>query len=931
MLALAPSRNHALLKRNRIKSKPHPQALVVLTETAVGRHELRVACWQVCTCSTIQSHHAFCEQCENRWAETVTGKLLRVQSTNQLFMNASGEVKGTYSVLKHMYINQKLVKDYELKMSEDHWLGPLTIQPGDTIVFQPNVYCCSRRSSVNEPCPICRAMEFQVVSTNSQSDDTQLQLSAQAAPEAQLHEQESNQAGEKYESQLAFSSSSPESPVDTPLETQPMDRHHYLTNVDPTTTMSATKTEPAKALPFKREEPSQRSEPVNETLPEYADGSGENASLSPPPYMDTSKARFIPQLPLPGECRFAVPNAVVFTAAVDNNMDIASPPVAADAASADNDAKNNSSSPPRLYFVKCKRYSDMHIKDTRDTAMKRAKDRGAVVLSEFDPTAPPTHFIVGQNLKMNQGHYLIRDLKFESVKELHTYMTEHHVQFARLRWVMHNLSDPWEPMSRENEIYRMEVPSESNKRKASTEEDALQKRYREEEAPDSQIDHPRNKELIELFTTLSKLYREGPLEDHDLWRAYTFNRAASVIRNLSFGITIDSVNDLKKQQGLKDSCVQIAKEFLETRRCKRLIMLQTDAERIALRTFTRIWGAGPVKAKQLLSMGYRNITDLRQATAEGKLLWKRNEYLGLKYYDDINDEMDRSEAKKISDIVISLAKSERFYPTAEAEVMGSYRRNKESCGDVDFIITDPGWGDEVPPAFLGSFVDKLREDGFVLHHLTLIRGMNPNHFETIDESEMKFIEHNTIDGKRSEKKKDKRSYTWMGIFRSPVHEGRVRRVDIKAYPYTERIFASIYFTGKRLVVLNRWVCSLYSVNSSVVVSLPGNGHFNRAMRFWSKKQKRYQLDDHGLWEVDDSGKLILDLNGKQIRATGKDGKVFEPTCEKDVFDFLGLEWREPHERDGLGALRSKDKGDVTDLPVSQSDIFADSRNFSWVE
>ena len=37
--------------------------------------------------------------------------------------------------------------------------------------------------------------------------------------------------------------------------------------------------------------------------------------------------------------------------------------------------------------------------------------------------------------------------------------------------------------------------------------------------------------------------------------------------------------------------------------------------------------------------------------------------------------------------------------------------------------------------------------------------------------------------------------SYMGVFNSPVVEGRRRRVDIKLYPYRERAFASLYFTG----------------------------------------------------------------------------------------------------------------------------------------
>lgn len=113
----------------------------------------------------------------------------------------------------------------------------------------------------------------------------------------------------------------------------------------------------------------------------------------------------------------------------------------------------------------------------------------------------------------------------------------------------------------------------------------------------------------------------------------------------------------------------------------------------------------------------------------------------------------------------------------------------------------------------------------------------------------------------------------------------------------------------------------------------GNGHFNRAMRFFSKKRKnppRYQLDDHGLWVVGNSGNLIIDDDGDAVRAKNEDGSAFVPQTEKDVFDKLGLVWKEPHERDGFGALQVKDEKGETDLNMTFADILSDAHDFYWI-
>ena len=75
---------------------------------------------------------------------------------------------------------------------------------------------------------------------------------------------------------------------------------------------------------------------------------------------------------------------------------------------------------------------------------------------------------------------------------------------------------------------------------------------------------------------------------------------------------------------------------------------------------------------------------------------------------------------------------------------------------------------------------------------------------------------------------------------------------------------------------------------------------------------------------------MRDGMGHPMRATEPDGRVFKPMTEKDVFDKLGIAWREPHERDGFGAMRSKTEEDQADVDVGLDDVLADSRDLAWV-
>jgi len=99
--------------------------------------------------------------------------------------------------------------------------------------------------------------------------------------------------------------------------------------------------------------------------------------------------------------------------------------------------------------------------------------------------------------------------------------------------------------------------------------------------------------------------------------------------------------------------------------------------------------------------------------------------------------------------------------------------------------------------------------------------MDPARFETLDPKVAEKLVNPETFGRAKEKADKTRGSMWMGIFNSPVVKGMRRHVDIKFYPYSERVYATLYFTG--------------------------NGYFNRSMRLWAKENKKYKLklSDHG--------------------------------------------------------------------------------------
>lgn len=403
----------------------------------------------------------------------------------------------------------------------------------------------------------------------------------------------------------------------------------------------------------------------------------------------------------------------------------------------------------------------------------------------------------------------------------------------------------------------------------------------------------RNSALSEQFRILSKLHQKAPLLEADPWKAYTFNIISGRLRYLDFEVDNepDTFEKLKKIKGFGESTLEKVKQFLEFGEITRIKEFERDPERIAMKNMMGIWGVGRREASRLVQHhGFRTIDQVRKAIRRGALQLDRNQLVGVECYEDINDEMTRDEVEKIGEIVKEATIA--LYPGAQVEVMGSYRRGKPRCGDVDVHITLKEYEKRVPELALGQILDKLWNKGnTVAFHLTYLPGMESGKDPDDFVSASRYVPaaaweaaHHPVS--MSEKSRHRHSSsTYFGVFHSPVVNGRRRRVDIKMYPYRERAFASLYFTG--------------------------NGYFNRSMRLRAR-QLSFSLNDHGLYKA-----------GSKVRA-------MEASSERDVFEKLGLEYKSPLERDCFDAVVPLCASSQTDFQIDEQDYQEESQHV-WID
>ena len=331
-----------------------------------------------------------------------------------------------------------------------------------------------------------------------------------------------------------------------------------------------------------------------------------------------------------------------------------------------------------------------------------------------------------------------------------------------------------------------------------------------------------NKELIDIMEELADIMmRQG-----EPFKSRAYKKASETI--MSYPDEITDVKQLKNQPGIGKTIMDKLEEFQKT---GTLRVLERERKN-PMNLFTKIYGVGPKKAKQLIEQGITTIDQLKEN--EGKL--NDTQKIGLKYYEPLQQRIPRDEIVEFEKVFEKVFK-EVTPKGSKFEIVGSYRREAKNSGDIDVIITN----EENNIDSFNKFLDALIKDGIVIEVLT--RGKT-------------------------------KSLT-IGEIKNSIP----RRIDFLYTPPTEYAFATLYFTGSKA--------------------------FNTVMR-QRALDMGYTLNEHGL----------------SIMKSGKKGEKvdIEFPNEKSIFEFLGMKYKEPKQREGYKSVELVDKSKevtVDDKPTSK--------------
>lgn len=260
------------------------------------------------------------------------------------------------------------------------------------------------------------------------------------------------------------------------------------------------------------------------------------------------------------------------------------------------------------------------------------------------------------------------------------------------------------------------------------------------------LKQPQPVRLNEGFIKVLNELHDIMLKQGDVFRAKAYHTAANAIMFINTDITEPS--QLAEVKGIGKTILAKLNEYVKTGK----IQLLEDERLNPINELTRVYGIGPKKAIDLISKGIKSIHDLRN----NQELLTDNMKIGLKYFDDIEMRIPRSEIDEYNK-QLSLIFNKTAPQNSKFQIVGSYRRGLATSGDIDIIITNSNNDDKA----YTNFLDVLIKEKIVI--------------EVLSRGKIKSLTIAKLAGE---------------AYRS-------RRVDVLFTPPDEFPFAILYFTGSK--------------------------------------------------------------------------------------------------------------------------------------
>ncbi|XP_069719971.1 DNA nucleotidylexotransferase isoform X4 [Phaenicophaeus curvirostris] len=322
-----------------------------------------------------------------------------------------------------------------------------------------------------------------------------------------------------------------------------------------------------------------------------------------------------------------------------------------------------------------------------------------------------------------------------------------------------------------------------------------------------------------------------------------FLRTASVLKFLPFPVT--RMKDIQGLPCMGDRVRDVIEEVIEEGESSRAEEVLNDERYKSFKQFTSVFGVGVKTSEKWYRMGLRTVEEVK---ADKTLKLSKMQKAGFLYYEDLVSCVSKAEADAVSLIVKNTVCT--FLPDALVTITGGFRRGKKIGHDIDFLITNPGPGED--DELLHKVVDLWKKQDLLLYcdiiESTFVKEQLPSRkVDAMDNFQKCFAIL-----KLYQPKVDKSSYnTSEKIDMAEVKDWKAIRVDLVITPFEQYAYALLGWTGSR--------------------------QFGRDLRRYATHERKMILDNHALYD-------------RRKRIFLKAGS------EEEIFAHLGLDYVEPWER-----------------------------------
>ncbi|MCJ1323324.1 hypothetical protein MMC15_008680 [Xylographa vitiligo] len=344
-------------------------------------------------------------------------------------------------------------------------------------------------------------------------------------------------------------------------------------------------------------------------------------------------------------------------------------------------------------------------------------------------------------------------------------------------------------------------------------------------------------------------------------RAYSTSIAS--IRAYPYELT--STKEILSLPGCDHKIAHLFYEWETTGHIQAVDDIQADPILTALRIFYNIWGVGAKTAREFYhDRKRRELDDIIEFEWSSLT---RVQQIGLKFYEEFELKIPRSEVEYIASIVTYHAKKV-VDDQIESVVVGGYRRGRSENGDVDIIVSHRE--ESATNHLINPIVAALETAGWITHSLSVMtsnsdRGQQPVSYKFNDEK--RGTGFDTL---------DKALVVWQDPVWPSMAEDLANNSKAKNPNVHRRVD----------IIISPW----RTVGCAVAGWTSGTT-FQRDLRRYAKHRKGWKFDSSGVRERG-TGEWVDVERWTDIKTRAKTWQE----AEKRVFEGLGLEYREPWER-----------------------------------